>query len=242
MRVTLARAAAVVAALSAFTLLAGPVAAGGPTSALLSIPGAGSTASLYYTDPEYDELARLVGMSEPNGTFEGKESGSGHESGPGVTVTWLIHDVDPWRVDRVYPTQDGAPWIATQTVGEDGGLWNSPVVWHQPENGGRLMVLLDDLGVSEAARATDDFAGVAGDQEPAPDEAANAPAAVEPAAAESGGSAGTWWALGGVLVGVLATLCVTRLRRREHPVVGSASEGDPESGVREELAWPTPRR
>ena len=38
-------------------------AAGGPTSALLSIPGAGSTASLYYTDPEYDALADLVGVS-----------------------------------------------------------------------------------------------------------------------------------------------------------------------------------
>ena len=63
MRVTLARAATFAAVLlSAFALPAAPAAAGGPTSALLSIPGAGSTASLYYTDPEYDELADLVGV------------------------------------------------------------------------------------------------------------------------------------------------------------------------------------
>ncbi len=30
---------------------------------LLSVPGADSTTSLYYTDPEYDELADLVGVS-----------------------------------------------------------------------------------------------------------------------------------------------------------------------------------
>ena len=58
MRATLARAAGLAAVLlSALALSASPAVAGGPTSALLSIPGAGSTASLYYTDPEYDELA-----------------------------------------------------------------------------------------------------------------------------------------------------------------------------------------
>jgi len=108
------------------------------------------------------------------------------------------------------------------------------------------MALLDDLGVGKAASGADEFTGVAGAPTPAPAEAANAPAegeqaAAEPTAAESSGSTGTWWALGGVLVGVLATLCVSRLRRRAEPDLGPSSEGDPESGVKEELAWPAPR-
>ncbi len=62
MRVSPVRAVLAAAALSAIVLVAAPAKAGGPTSALLSIPGPGSTASLYYTDPEYDELAGLVGV------------------------------------------------------------------------------------------------------------------------------------------------------------------------------------
>jgi len=47
-----------------------PAAAGGPTSALLSVPGQGKTASLYYTDPEYDALADLVGVTSATGAGE----------------------------------------------------------------------------------------------------------------------------------------------------------------------------
>ena len=91
-----------------------PPAAGGPTSALLSIPGAGSTASLYYTDPEYDELAGPRRNRRAERHLRRQESGSGHESGPGITVTWLVHDVEPWRVDRIYLGGKDGPWISTQ--------------------------------------------------------------------------------------------------------------------------------
>ena len=136
MRATLARAAGLTAVLlSALTLSASPAVAGGPTSAILSIPGAGSTASLYYTDPEYDELANLVGVAEPSGSFGGKESGS-HEFGPGVTVTWLVHDVEPWRVDRIYLGGKDGPWISTQVSDFSGSsIWESPVLWHHPADG-----------------------------------------------------------------------------------------------------------
>ena len=129
-RVHLVRTALTAALLGVAALIAAPAAAGGPTSALLSIPGAGSTASLYYTDPEYDELADLVGVSQPSGTFD-TELGT-HESGPGITITWLIHDVDPWRVDRVYLGGEDGPWISTQMASGNASIWESPVRWHQP--------------------------------------------------------------------------------------------------------------
>src|SRR4051812_285463 len=86
---------------AAFTLaLAAPASAGGPTSAILSAPDQGKTASLYYTDSEYDALANLVDAYGETGSAD--QPGPGHEGGPVVSVTWLIHDVQPWRVDRIY--------------------------------------------------------------------------------------------------------------------------------------------
>ena len=76
-------------------------------------------------------------------------------------MTWLIHDVTPWRVDRIYLDGDGAPWIATQVmVSETGSIWDSPVVWHQPEAGKELALLLDSLGVGQAGEATGTGDGV----------------------------------------------------------------------------------
>ncbi len=227
-----------------------PAAAGGPTSALLSVPGEGKTTSLYYTDPEYDALASLVGIDSAAGTGQVDPSGQvdrtglDHANGPGVTVTWLIHDVTPWRVDHIYPEGNGAPWIATQIVGDDGRpIWDSPVVWHQPESGAELMTLLDKLGMGEAAREADGFSGVAGAAVPPPAE----PASDEPTAAEPSGIAGTWWALGGLVVGVLATLLGTRLRRRTASEPSTSSTPEPDHadagvGVAEALSWPARRK
>ena len=54
-------------------------------------------------------------------------SGGSHESGATVTVTWMIHDVEPWWVDRIYLGGDGGPWIATQEkVGDDTGPSGTP--------------------------------------------------------------------------------------------------------------------
>ena len=157
------RASLTVAVLVAASLmLSVPASAGGPTSALLSVPGEGKTASLYYTDPEYVALADLVGIDSETGTGKVDQSGLGHDNGPGVTVTWLIHDVTPWRVDHIYLNGEGAPWIATQVSGESGMTWDSPVVWHQPASAAELVALLDKLGVGEASREAGDFSGVAG--------------------------------------------------------------------------------
>jgi hypothetical protein len=189
--------------------LVAPAHAGGPTSAILSVPGEGKTASIYYTDPEYDQLGELLGTT--NGTaVSGKvdNSGASHESGAGVTVTWLIHDVDPWRIDRIYLDAEGGPWVATQVMtGGGGSIWDSPVVWHQPTSGKELSTLLDELGVGEAARTAGDLDGVAGAPVPAVSEPAT------PQAAEASSSVnGVWWALGGLAAGILLVLGWMRLR------------------------------
>jgi hypothetical protein len=211
------RALAVVLTAWVLVLLApaGPASAGGPTSALLSAPGEARTASLYYTDDAYDQLASLVGGG---GSGTGEGSGGNHDSGTTVTVTWLIHDVEPWRVDRIYLGADDGPWIATQEmVGDATSIWDSPVTWHQPTDGKELIALLDSLGVGQVGAAT----GTGAVDEPAsPVEPGPAdPASVEPASAppaDDGPATSArdraWWALGGLAGGVLLAAGWTRLR------------------------------
>ena len=201
----------------------GPASAGGPTSALLSVPGAGRTASLYYTDAAYAQLSNLVGVE---GATSEDTSGTDHAAGPGVTVTWLIHDVEPWRVDRIYLGGDGGPWIATQEVlGETGSIWEAPVVWHQPTEGKALILLLDELGLAAAAGA--DSGGVSANdpQVPAAEpgsgvltraEPASPPASTDDASGFSGIDA-WWWGLGGLVAGALLAAGWQRARSMRKP-------------------------
>ena len=189
--------------------------AGGPTSALLTVPGAGVTASLYYTDPEYDELAGLVGMADGDGVGTVDRSGQDHENGPGIRVTWLIHDVTPWRVDHIYLEGEGAPWIATQTTGGEGGnIWDAQVVWHRPASPAELAALLEDLGLAEASLAAGPFTGVPGaDPPPLAEPAQDAAAGASTETAAAGGDRAVWWGLAGLLVGSLVTGLLMGVRR-----------------------------
>ncbi len=209
------RALAVVLTAWVLVLLAppGPASAGGPTSALLSVPGHGRTASLSYSDAAYEQLASLVKVG--GGTVD--DSGRSHDSGTTVTVTWLIHDVEPWRVDRIQLGAADGPWIATQeVVGDATSIWDAPVVWHQPEDGEELVRLLDSLGVGAASGT-----GTA-DEPAAPVETGpTVPASVEPASAAptpADDDAATsardrlGWGLGGLAGGVLLAAGWTRVR------------------------------
>jgi hypothetical protein len=212
-RVHLVRAALTAALLTATAVAAAPAGAGGPTSVLLSVPGAGRTASLYLSDPEYDELANLVGVSRPSGTFETDLSG-GHEAGSGVTITWLIHDVDPWRVDRVYLGAKGGPWISTQIMDGSGSVWDGPVRWHRPADGERLGDLLDELGLGSAPPSADtkETAGAA-EQDATVSPPAAAPDPAPAAAATSSAWPGRLgWSLGGLVGGALLMFGWTRRR------------------------------
>jgi hypothetical protein len=129
---------------------AGPAVAGGPTSVLMSSPALGRTSSLYTTDDGYQALTDYVGAFESGTGTTGEPSA--HAIGNEVTLTWLIHDVSVWRVDRVYPDAAGGPWIATQELlGTNTDIWSAPVRWHRSSQPKALMALLAAHGLTDGS-------------------------------------------------------------------------------------------
>ena len=220
-------------------LVAAPAAAGGPTSVLLSVPGESRTASLYHTDPDYQALSAMVGAhaSIDAGIGAGGSSGRDrdirageHQTGEMVTFTWLIHDVQVWRVDRVYLGGDDGTWVATQEMTSDGSVWDAKEVWHKADTG--LPALLDRLLPTN---------GGAGDQqasEPvvAPEPltpAAEAPAAAGAVAAEASATPAVVlaaWTVGGLAAGAALTLLWQRRT--------SSADVDERPTATDQLAWP----
>ncbi|MEV4312889.1 hypothetical protein [Actinocrispum sp. NPDC049592] len=95
----------------ALFLLAAPSAfAGGPTSVILVDPGSGKTASLYTGDMNYQKLLEALGDANPDPKAPTLHGGPGSSA---VNITWLIHDVQVWRIDHVFLGEDGGPWIET---------------------------------------------------------------------------------------------------------------------------------
>ncbi len=206
----------------AMSVAAAPTAqAGGPTSAFLSLTGTGKTASLYYSDAEYDELGRLVGMNESAQTFAPQSDGADHQAGTSVTVTWLVHDVEPWRVDRIYLDGKGGPWISTQTS-MGGSVWEAPVVWHQPAEGKRLIHLLGELGVTPKADVDSSTDGDLGASAVTTEPATQAPATVREQPATSTWRANAGWGAAGLVGGALLSLGWARVRQRHggEPLAG----------------------
>jgi hypothetical protein len=197
---------ALLTALLVSPALAGPAAAGGPTSVLLVVPGEGRTASLYTGQADYETLAELVGaFGDPGAT--GSTDGIDHATGSQVTVTWLIHDASVWRVDRIYPEAPGGPWIATQTsLDGSADIWSGPVRWHHATQGTSLVAVLSRLGLLDGA-------------------AAAAPADRSTA---SDGQSGPVWGAVGLALGVALTVVARRLagRRDDEPELVTSRSSD----------------
>jgi hypothetical protein len=126
-----------------------PATAGGPTSVLVVSPASEETASLYYDDKEYKQLERLLG--NPVTGTRGKPPEADLTSARRFTVTWMVHDISPWRLDQIFSVGEGREmWIHTAA--------NLPRAvngsWHRAERSDELSALLKDLGVM--GRAPDD--------------------------------------------------------------------------------------
>ena len=195
------RALSTAAALVVLVLGAASASAGGPTSVLIANPTAGASAALYVTDADYTTLQRAL---EPGDVTSSDPPTLA--SGPGtaaINVTWLIHDVTVWRVDRILLDAGPHLWVQTTLVGADGIDWTGTGEWHPASDTEAVYEVLDRLDVlpgepGAGAAAAADGDGTLG--ETFVQEATSA--------APGGGNGGTdtgsvWWLVSGVVAGAV---------------------------------------
>jgi hypothetical protein len=193
------------ALLATGTMLLGaaPADAGGPTSVLLTNPGHGQAAALYYSDPQYAQLEALL---HGDGAFV-RDAGDLPSGATYLNVTWLAHDVSIWQTDQVYLDGSRKVWVATTLDGSS----SAPTTVQLSESGsGRLVALAASLGLMKGGAGqpgTGDGAG-AGDPEIAPETASVAPPPTVVREDRWFTLTGWRWAVPGVLLGLLAAVAL----------------------------------
>lgn len=211
---------------------ASPASAGGPTSVLVTSPGSEETASLYHSDKQYVELERLLGPVGKGTRERPPEAVSA--SVRLVNVTWMVHDVAPWRVDRVFLADPGQDvWIHTtaHTTGSPNGLW------HRAEDPIHVHKFLFGLDVMGETTGTGPGSGTY----PAPwetegtgpetDQGAAAAASETRATPATDEGTDWWWAVPGLVAGAALALALRPYVTR-WPSIRRRKDG---SGPRQEL-------
>ncbi|MGX4690268.1 hypothetical protein [Streptomyces sp. JNUCC 63] len=208
---------------------ASSAAAGGPTSVLVTSPQSGEATALYFSQKEYGQLERLLGPAGTGSRDKPPEADLVHARQ--VNVTWMAHDISPWRLDRVFPvTGTDAVWIHTAA--------NMPEsvngYWHRAEQPARLRALFGKLGVMGKV-AGEGYTGIF----PAPWQSDTAtPGAADTetirvsAGTADGGGTDWWWAIPGAAAGAVLALTLRPLALRL-PLDRLRRERDP--GPRQEL-------
>lgn len=176
--------------------------AGGPTSVLMVDPESGRTAALHTTDDRYEQLVEAVGAyRSPTGATV-RPAGVTDCIGCEIRLTWLIHDMQIWRVDRVHLTPGDGIWLETVADESGGDVLDRPAVWQRPSDPEALVGLLTALELPTTSGEGAD--GPAGSRELA--SAAEGP---------TGRSAGL--IAGSGVVGLLAGLAIGRYGWRRRP-------------------------
>ncbi|MDQ1026664.1 hypothetical protein QF035_004246 [Streptomyces umbrinus] len=196
-------------ALGLVVLCAPTATAGGPTSVLVVSPESGQSAALYNSKEDYGELERLLG--QPGSGTREEPPGLGVGSGRQINVTWMIHDVSPWRVDRVYLETPRTKDVWIHTAADVPKSMNG--YWHKAEQPTAVRALLKKLGVMGESSSG------AGAIYPAPWETAEGAAAGSAPEAGSTEQSGTsaaaaaadddtdwWWAIPGLVTGAVLAL------------------------------------
>lgn len=171
---------------------------GGPTSVLITDPGSGRATALYTTSPDYAELERIL-TADPT-KITGFPMDAQDET---YNVTWMIHDVQPWRADTIGIASDGTAYVTTRGLDNEIGISFVQSQGHQVEQSKELVALLDRV-----------FSGKAS-TEAAPQPVVEQEPAAAPPAEETTrwfSLAGWRWAVPGVLGGLLVGLVLTRQR------------------------------
>ncbi len=191
-----------------------PASAGGPTSVLLANPQTGRVAALYYTDRAYDRLADAVGaFASETGSTDRPPAVPDDLTGE-VRLTWLIHDMSIWRIDRVHATTEDGMWLQTVVRTDGGDVFDQPGTWHRPVDPKALAAALQDARLLTRS---------AGENPSIASSAESRPAAVTDAAEVDSPRAGWLVAvgIGGLLIGAVGVMLLRRVRagRRERYVL-----------------------
>ncbi|MDT6988268.1 hypothetical protein ACFSUJ_21420 [Streptomyces lusitanus] len=217
-----AAAAALTATLALIVWAASPASAGGPTSVLVVSPESQETASAYCSERTYGELERLLGPMGKGTRERPPEAMSA--SARLLNVTWLVHDVTPWRVDRVFMADAGQDaWIHTAERFDE-----SPNgLWHRAEDPTALYKVLYSLGVmgerTGAASAPGIYPAPWETEQAGPGEDQAADTAASETRAAPAGDDGTdwWWAAPGLAAGAVLALVL-----RPYALRGAAAVRD----------------
>jgi hypothetical protein len=193
--------------------LSGPAAyAGGPTSVLMTNPGLGRASALHIENPNYDRLSAAVGddvATDDLGAPGGLNPGAGQE----LRLTWLIHDMQIWRIDRLHLTGHDGIWVETvEDLTATGDVFDRPARWHRPKDDRTLVALLTDAGLLGADPAPSSPISPDATAKAAPTTVTSA-TPTQPAAAIVGA------ALGGLAVGTAGSLLLRRRRTVDRPKV-----------------------
>jgi len=196
------------AAAAALLLLAAPLpaVAGGPTSVLLVSPTRGVAAALYTSDSAYGQLRDLLGEN-PSQDKDAPDL----RGGPGtdaLNVTWMIHDVTVWRVDRVFVDAEGGPWIETVRTMDGESPFESPGVVHRSSDPKELLGLLTTLRLV----GPDAVSNQGLKTEVAP--VLNAPPVTNTASGSEPADVDWVWALAGAAAGAMLVVVLRPLVRR----------------------------
>jgi hypothetical protein len=199
----------------AWVASAAPAQAGGPTSVLMVNTETGRANALYHTHSAYQRLADGVGAFGPDiGSTDRPSSVSAASE---IRLTWMIHDMSVWRIDRVHLTPHDGTWVETLLMmNQSGDIFDRPGRWHRAAN---QKVLLASLAAAGMIAGSKPAAGEPTSTVPAEDPTASQAA---PAAVTGGGRApATGLAIiagagvAGLIVGATVALAVARPRRNK---------------------------
>lgn len=197
------------AILSMVSWLAGAqsASAGGPTSVLLASPRNGRVAALYHTDAGYERLIAALGAYEANTGSTTRPSSFTNDFANEIRLTWLIHDMTIWRIDRVHITDEDGAWIETMVRTDGGNLLEQPGKWHRAIDPNALTAVLSKAGLLAK--------GAAPASAPEPMTTATSTAESPP---KTPAPSSTWLAaatgIGGLLVGAAGSIVVLRRASR----------------------------